>query len=166
VRDSEQEARVALLQYYGSLMQGYKTHILTIAIASFAVMEIFLRVPKYNHTISLGILIAILLGLIIAGLFFTFARHVYIGVIVEFVMYSFLPGYTAEDSLITQLDRKIKRDVWDAANGRGQNRINRASGWLVRLGSDQLTLSWSCVIIAAISFLVIYVLTLILRFWN
>jgi hypothetical protein len=166
VQDSEQEARIALLQYYGSLMQGYKVHILTISIASLAVIEIFLRVSKYYHTVALGIFISILWGLIIGGGFFCFARHVYIGKLVEFVMYSFLPGYPAEDSRISRLDRKIKKDFGDAANGKGQTGMNRASRGVARLGRDQLELFWSCVIIAAISFLVIYVLTSILHFWN
>ena len=42
----EQEARIALLEHYDSLMQGYKIYLLTLAIGLLTVVEIWLRAEQ------------------------------------------------------------------------------------------------------------------------
>jgi hypothetical protein len=72
----EQEARTALLEHHASLMQGYKTYVLTLAVGSVALIELW-------HTICpifyLRLLWTLGLGFIVAGVVYCIARFAYLG---------------------------------------------------------------------------------------
>lgn len=116
--DIEQEPRIGLLLYYGSLMNDYKGYILTLLVASFTVVGIWVAVlssdllPLKSYMISI---MPIVLGVFVFLIVFCLGRFRWFGKIAESAVRSPLFGLSTNTQvngpLIGQLDRKIKEDV-------------------------------------------------------
>jgi hypothetical protein len=134
-----EQARAALLQLHLSLMQDYKTYVLTLAIGSVGLAELWrIACPIF----FLSYLWFAGAGFIVACVFFCITRFAYIGKLVVYSLYavpSDNPSF-AGTSLIFRLDRGILEKALDyRAHG-----IARAWKLLAQLGSlsgEYLTLN-------------------------
>ena len=126
----EQEARTALLEHHASLMQGYKIYVLTLAVGSVGLVELW-------HTICpiffLRLLWALGTGFIVAGVFYCIARFAYLGKLTAYSLCaapSTDPQY-AEESLLFRLSLGIRAE---ALTYRPQGTVAEAWKCMAQLG--------------------------------
>jgi len=126
----EQEARTALLEHHASLMQGYKTYVLTLAVGSVGLIELW-------HTICpiyyLRWLWTLGLGLIVAGVVYCIARFAYLG---KLTAYSLCAAPSAdaqytEKPLLFRLSLGIRAE---ALTYQPQGRVAEAWKFMAQLG--------------------------------
>lgn len=86
--DSELQVRIALMEYYSSLMQGYKTYVLTFGVAILTAFEVWFRIPKLATT---NFLMSFLLGAIVSAIIISCFRFLWCGRIVTSAIRSRAP---------------------------------------------------------------------------
>ena len=138
--EEEQDAQIALLEYYSSLMNGYKTYILTFVIGILTVVEVWFNIPRSSHGFWVNSFMAFCLGFIFAGIFILNWRFYWCGEVVRSIVYK-------EDTAI----RRVEIDVKEAAGfkpkedeTRKQNRalvcLNNSWKWLLDLIDNKVLL--------------------------
>jgi len=112
--DRELEARIALLEYYASLMQSYKVFILTFAVSILTVFEIWFRIPRPEPIWDC--LLSLILAGFVGGISVSIGRWFWCGQIVTSAIYAPAPsGPTMGD-----LDRQIKDYAYSRTTWKGR----------------------------------------------
>jgi hypothetical protein len=145
--DSEQDARIALLQHYTSQMQGYKVNLLTIVIGFLAYVELIRRLRGFYF----GFLLAVGVG-VLAGLgFWSVARMLWFGKHVRDIIRE------PKENLLNKLDKQI-HDLW----GVSQEVYDPKSviGKIIKIGGNGDLLGLFSIVIAVVAMLVMLVLQL------
>jgi hypothetical protein len=134
--DSEQKARIALLEHYTSQLQGYKVNLLTIIIAFFAGVESFrIILPS---TLFLSVLSGVCAALIFycAAKIFLFGHHV-----VAIIRMESCYWQTTLGQPLGQLDEMIQKNYYDL-----KGRFVERCCWIEFCGCDQQILV-ACVLL-------------------
>jgi len=109
-QELELQARTALLEYYGSLMQSYKTFILTIAVSALTAIQILLTIFARNPT-QLAIFLSSTLGGTIGGMLFCAWRWLWCGHIITSAINVPTP---VEGVTMRILDDQMKRHAYNS----------------------------------------------------
>jgi len=144
VSDVEQEARIALLEYYSSLMNGYKMYILSFIIGILTVVEVWFRIPELNRTFYVNSFMSLCLGGMFAGIITCVLRFFLCGKIVE-------AAVNEGKTVLYQVDRAIKvyagcepEERGNKKQGRIPKTVNGLSKRLIQIANcqPQLFLIW------------------------
>lgn len=79
-KNDEQEARIAVLQHFASLMQGYKLYILTLVVGSVALIELWPKVCSFQ---LLGLVWALGCASVPGAMFYCILRIAFFGKFLE-----------------------------------------------------------------------------------
>jgi hypothetical protein len=155
--DRDQEARIALLQHHTLQMQGYKTHILTIAVVVLTIVEVWLRMPGASRTLPVAVIVSGALAAVVAvGIIFV-ARVMWFGALVRSAVRAPRIVVNQVDPLISQLDIHITNDARIKTKKEGKELMDAMAKWLARLGehgkSDRLFCAW--LVFALVIFVVV-----------
>jgi hypothetical protein len=124
--EEQQDAQIALLEYYSSLMNGYKTYILTLVIGILTVVEVWFRIPRPNHGFWVNHFMAFCLGFIFAGIVIFNWRFYWCGEVVRSIVYK-------EGTAIRRVEIGIKKAAGFKPKEDERRKQNRA---LVRLNNS------------------------------
>jgi hypothetical protein len=145
--DSELQARIALLEYYNSLMQGYKVYILTFGVAILTVVEVWSRTPKLTTT---NFLMSFFLGAIVSAIVISCFRFLWCGHIVTSAIRAPAPSVPT----MGNLDDQIKSYAHDptkwtepikpslSRRSRIKRRAQRLWMWLILRGDSKILLAF------------------------
>lgn len=129
--DFEQEARIALLEHYGSQMQGYKLYVLSLVIGLVGVVELSLRVKELPVSYKVGMtIIFAIIGFIVAGACFCTARFAWYGKLTYFSLLA-EPSQKPLSTLLHKLDVGI----CEAAHDYSGDWVSLQWRRIVRIGS-------------------------------
>jgi len=157
--DVEQEARIALLQHHTSQMQSYRVNILTGVVVILMIVEVWLRVPTSNRTLTLVLIMSGGLGAIIAIIAFYIARIVWYGQLAASTTSVSKQPQTFDEPLIRQLDRSITTHAECEAQRKGERKVDWVLKWLARHGEHRNVDQW--LLMGPIIFGVVMILSLI-----
>jgi len=132
--DLEQEARIALLQFHTSQMQGTRTHILSAAILVLAIFEIWFRMPDAIRTPLVNLFMSVVLGMVFASICFFAVRIFWYGQLVRSTVCTHRRAPIKDKPLIYQLDKDIIEDAKEEAARRGDKKLDPILKWLTRRG--------------------------------
>jgi hypothetical protein len=154
----EQKARAALLEHHASLMQGYKIYILTLAVGSVGLIELWRMICPIFF---LRLLWAFGIGSIVAGVFYCIARFAYLGKLTAYSLCaapSTDPKY-ARNPLLFRLSLGIRAE---ALNYRPQTRVAKAWKCVAQLGEMKGNRITETIILCGIVFCIVSMLFLLL----
>jgi putative effector of murein hydrolase LrgA (UPF0299 family) len=156
--DSEQDARIALLEHYTSQMQGYKVSLLTIVIGFLAYVELITRIPRFYFGFLSLFLLPIGVG-VLAGLgFWCVARIFWFGKHVRDIIRKPL-GFSPSNSWLDKLDLEIHKG-WSEREDYDPKTL---TGKIIKIGGNADLLLLSAVVIGLVIMLVLLVLELWFR---
>jgi hypothetical protein len=158
----EQEARIALLEHYDSLMQSYKIYLLTLAIGLLTVVEIWLRAEESaSHQLVLApvkVILSLISAAILASSVLCVVRWAWFGKIVESTVRA--PPCTLLSPSISQVDDHIRHDMNESIQKTGDKWRERRWKEILRVGdckaqlitySVLLTVLFCCVILLSVT---------------
>jgi len=163
---SEQERRIGLLHHYDSLMNGYKVYILTLAVAVFTWVEVWDRLLKYSPMLIVAGIMSFFLGVIIAGIYFCFARFLWWGKVVEFAIYMPPLDSPSVPVCLAQLETKIFEYAEDATRRNGSRRMGPILGPLARRAREARESSLHCVPIGLFAGWLVFILVTPFSIWT
>ncbi|MGA2239558.1 MAG: hypothetical protein ABSG74_10135 [Candidatus Bathyarchaeia archaeon] len=123
------KARIALLEYYASLMQSYKVFILTFAVSILTVFEIWFRIPRPEPIWDC--LLSLFLAGFVGGIFVSIARWLWCGQIVTSAINA--PAPSVPVPTMEDFDREIK-DYAYVYSRTWKGRITRLGDCKILLG--------------------------------
>lgn len=140
-RDLEQDARVAILGYYASEMQGYKVNILTLAVGLLGLIELWSRVfcsecsifPRGSHfPVFSELFLAIGVAIIFDAGFYCLVRIAFFGKFVELLYVA--PLWGGERSVLWRVEEGTRQELRtylgkDPAKDRGDRIWKRMIKW-------------------------------------
>lgn len=147
---------------------------LTVGVIFFAAVEAFFRLLDYEmieRSLLVGLVISLVCGVFIALFIFCIARAVYVGKLAEFAVYSDLTQFHPGESIITQVDRRIKEDTMNAAMGTRRTEKSQMcciTRFLARFQIwDDIRPLWILILFLAITFTIaIFWISTLLGVWQ
>jgi hypothetical protein len=148
VSDPELDARTALVEYYASLMESYKTFILTFAIAIFTVIEVWYRIINLASESLWAGSLSIILGAILASILLSGWRWLWCGHIVDSAIHSNAldPKPQPQTNVLRTLDEHIKCYAGVLTNFfKRETKLNRLWMLFMRNGDEKekLVVIWA-----------------------
>jgi len=145
--DRELQARTTLLEYYSSLMQGYKIYIFTFCVAILTAVEVWSRIPKLATTNGL---MSLFLGAIVSAIVLSCFRFLWCGHIVTSAIRAPAPSVPTMSNLDDQVKsyaRKLTNWIEppkpsDSRRSRIKRRAKRLWIRLILLGDSKILLAF------------------------
>jgi len=147
-----QKARVALIEHHTSQMQQYKYYMLTLALGFLATLDLWSRAKDFYSPwpyVDVLTIVRVVFGLVIALIFYSFARFIWYGKILSSTFIAPLKMWRSEERQYT-LTYHLHQCITEHAR-KEANRNRYPLRWLFHLGDKQLRLVITCAVLSLVA---------------